>query len=57
MALYNRSMKKRNKFDITKWNSERLIKHTEFCKHAKVVIMHPLTFLLMLVLITYGFDL
>ena len=50
-------MKKRNRFDINKYNNECKLRQVHFRKYAKVIVMHPVTFLFVLIVIVYGFGL
>jgi hypothetical protein len=57
LALYNIVMKKRNTFDITKYNKECKLRQVAFRMHARIAIRHPLTWLLIMIAIAYGFEL
>ena len=57
LALYNKGMKKRNKFDIQEWLKHDKERHQEWCQHWKVIRFHPLTFLLVMIAIAYIFEL
>jgi len=50
-------MKKTNRFDINKYNRECKLRQVNFRKYAKVIVMHPVTFLFVLIVIVYGFGL
>lgn len=55
-------MKKREKvrravFNIVKYNEERRKSHKEFCRHARVLVRHPLPWLALFTIIVYGFGL
>ena len=54
LALYNISMKKRNTFDITKYNKECKLRQINFAKHASIAIRHPVTWFFLIVVITYS---
>lgn len=47
-------MKKRMKFDITKYNSECKLRQVNFKKHARMVVHHPAFWLFAIIVITYS---
>ena len=51
-------MKKiRRKFNIVKWNENKRKFNKDFCKSAKFIAFHTLTWMLITIIIVYGFDL
>ena len=51
-------MKKiRRKFNIQKWSENKRKFNKDFCKNAKFIALHPLTWLLITIAIVYGFVL
>ena len=51
-------MKKiRRKFNIVKWNENKRKFNRDFCKNAKFIAAHPLTWMLIIITIVYGFNL
>ena len=57
LALYNKGMKKRKRFNIQEYNRQCCIRNEFWRAHLKVIAMHPLTFLLVMIAIAYAFDL
>jgi hypothetical protein len=57
LALYNIGMKKRNRFNITEWQKVNDEKREEWLEHWRVIRFHPLTWILIVIAIVYGFDL
>ena len=57
LALYNIVMKKRKKFDIQEWLKHNEDKHEQWHQHWRVIRFHPLTWLLIMIAIAYGFEL
>lgn len=51
-------MKKiRKKFNIRKWNENKRKFNKDFCKSAKFIALHPLIWILIIIIVVYGFDL
>ena len=50
-------MKKRNTFDITKYNKQCKLRQINMCKHANAAIRHPVTWLFLIIVITYSCEL
>jgi hypothetical protein len=50
-------MKKRNTFDIKKYNKECKLRQVNFTKHASIAIRHPVTWFFLAVVVVYGFGL
>jgi hypothetical protein len=57
LALYNKGMKKRKRFDIQKYNRQCYINQEQWLEHFKVIRTHPLTWLILVMAIVYGFNL
>ena len=50
-------MKKRNTFDIKKYNKDCKLRQVNFVKHASIAIRHPVTWFFLAVVVVYGFGL
>ena len=57
LALYNIGMKKRKRINIQEWLERDKLRHEQWLEHWKVIRVHPLTWLIIAIVVVYGFEL
>jgi len=56
LALYNKGMKKRNRFNITEWQKTNTEKHEKWLEHWKVIKWHPLPWFIVMIMVAYTLE-